>query len=273
MSDVILRTEKLVHTYPTGVTALREVSVDFYRNDVVSIVGQNGSGKTTLVRHFNGLLRPSSGKVYVDGEDVSSKSVSAMSRKVGYVFQNPNHQIFCTTVRDELAVAPKNYGFSPGEIEDNIGRVVELMGLEPILKTHPLTLDYTTKKIVTIASVLVYNPPIVILDEPTGGLDQAGREMLSKIIQITHDAGHTMIIISHDMDYVAENSRRIIVMTGGKIILNDTPWVIFNNKEVMRQAQIEPPQITRLDLAVRADDNPSLSVGAFVEKYRNRKNV
>jgi energy-coupling factor transport system ATP-binding protein len=267
MNDVILRTENLAHTYSTGVTALKEVSVDFYQNDVVSIVGQNGSGKTTLVRHFNGLLRPSSGKVYAEGEDVSSKSVSVMSRKVGYVFQNPNHQIFCTSVIEELEVAPKNYGFTPEQTKENIDRVVELMKLGPILKTHPLTLDYTTKKIVTIASVLVYNPPVLILDEPTGGLDQAGREMLSKIIQLTHDAGHTMIIISHDMDYVAENSRRVIVMAGGQIILNDTPQAIFSNEEVMRQAQIEPPQITRLDLAMTADSRPCLSVAEFVEKY------
>jgi energy-coupling factor transport system ATP-binding protein len=271
MNEVILRAENLTHTYSTGVTALKEVSVDFYRNDVVSIVGQNGSGKTTLVRHFNGLLRPGAGKVYVEGEDASSKSIGIMSRKVGYVFQNPNHQIFCTSVLDELEVAPKNYGFTPEQTRENIDRVVELMKLGPILNIHPLTLDYTTKKIVTIASVLAYNPPILILDEPTGGLDQPGREMLSAIIRLTHDAGHTMVIISHDMDYVAENSRRVIVMAGGRIILNDTPQAVFSNRDAMRQAQIEPPQITQLDAAITADDSPCLSVAEFVEKYRNHK--
>jgi len=267
MSDVVIRTEALVHTYLTGVTALKGVDLEIERNDIISIVGQNGSGKTTLVRHFNGLLRPSSGKVFVEGEDTTGKTVSSMSRKVGYVFQNPNHQIFCTTVLAELEVAPKNYKMNPEETKKNIDRVVELMHLEKILSTHPLTLDYTTKKIITIASVLVYNPSVLILDEPTGGLDQAGREMLSKIISIAHDEGQTMIIISHDMDYVAENSKRIIVMSDGLIINNDIPLRVFNDHESMSKAQIEPPQITQLDMALMTDDHPCLSVGAFVEKY------
>jgi len=268
MSDIVIRTEALVHTYSTGVTALKGVDLEIESNDIISIVGQNGSGKTTLVRHFNGLLRPSSGKVFVEGEDTTGKTVSSMSRKVGYVFQNPNHQIFCTTVYAELEVAPKNYKMNSEDTKKNIDRVIELMNLEKILSTHPLTLDYTTKKIVTIASVLVYKPSVVILDEPTGGLDQAGREMLSKIVALAHDEGQTMIIISHDMDYVAENSRRIIVMSDGQIIKNDVPFRIFSDRESMRKAQIEPPQITQLDMALTADDHPSLNVGAFVEKYQ-----
>ena len=269
MSDIILRTEALVHTYPTGVTALNGVDLEIENNDIISIVGQNGSGKTTLVRHFNGLLRPSSGKVFVEGEDTTGKSVSSMSRKTGYVFQNPNHQIFCTTVLAELEVAPKNYKMSAEETKENISRVVELMRLESILSTHPLTLDYTAKKIVTIASVLVYNPPVIILDEPTGGLDQAGREMLSKITQLAHEKGQTMIIISHDMDYVAENSKRIIVMAEGKIIKNDIPSAVFSDLETMKKAQIEAPQITQLDMAIMTNNNPSLSVGEFVKKYQS----
>lgn len=270
MSGVIIRTEDLVHTYPTGVTALKGVNLEIERNDIISIVGQNGSGKTTLVRHFNGLLRPSSGRILVEGEDTSGKTVSVLSRQAGYVFQNPNHQLFCTTVQSELEVAPRNYRMSAVEMKENRNRVVELMGLEKLLSAHPLTLDYTTKKIVTIASVLVYKPPVVILDEPTGGLDQAGREMLSRIIQLTHDEGHTMIIISHDMDYVAEHSKRVIVMAEGRIIKNGAPAGIFNDRESMRKAQIEPPQITQLDMAIAADDCPSLSVGEFVEKYQTQ---
>ncbi|MCL1929175.1 MAG: energy-coupling factor ABC transporter ATP-binding protein [Treponema sp.] len=269
MSNIILRTEALVHTYSTGVTALKGVDLEIENNDIISIVGQNGSGKTTLVRHFNGLLRPSSGKVFVEGEDTTGRTVSSMSRKVGYVFQNPNHQIFCTTVLAELEVAPKNYKMSDSETRDNIDRVVELMNLKDILSTHPLTLDYTAKKIVTIASVLVYNPPVIILDEPTGGLDQAGREMLIKVTRLAHEKGQTMIIISHDMDYVAENSSRIIVMTDAQIVRNDIPSVVFNDHESMKNAQIEPPQISQLDMAIMTDNKPSLSVGEFVKKYKS----
>ena len=267
MSDIIIKTEALVHTYPKGVTALKGVDLEIENNDIISIVGQNGSGKTTLVRHFNGLLRPSSGKVFVGGEDTKGKTVSSMSGKVGYVFQNPNHQLFCTTVLAELEVAPKNYRMSPEDTKKNIDRVVEFMHLEKILSLHPLTLDYTTKKIITIASVLVYNPPVIILDEPTGGLDQAGRAMLSNLIRLAHNEGQTVIVISHDMDYVAENSRRVIVMSDGQIIKNDVPAIVFNDHESMRKAQIEAPQITQLDMVLLADGNPCLSVGEFVKKY------
>ena len=268
MSEIVIKTEALVHTYPKGVTALKGVDIEIEKNDIISIVGQNGSGKTTLVRHFNGLLRPTSGKVFIEGEDTSGNTVSSMSRKVGYVFQNPNHQIFCVTVRDELEVAPKNYKMNPADTKKNIDRVVELMHLEKILSSHPLTLDYTTKKIVTIASVLVYKPPVIVLDEPTGGLDQMGREMLSNIIRLAHDEGQTTIIISHDMDYVAENSRRIIVMADGQIIRNDVPFRVFSDHASMEKAQIEPPQITQLDVAIMTDDQPCLSVGEFVKKYQ-----
>ena len=223
MAEAVIRTEKLVHTYPRGnVTALKGVDLEIYAGDVVSIVGQNGSGKTTLVRHFNGLLRPTSGKVYLLGEDTTGQTVAQMSRKCGYVFQNPNHQIFCTTVEEELMVAPKNFGFTPQEAKESLDRVCQLMDLGRLLQKHPMTLDYTTKKIVTIASVLVFRPQVLVLDEPTGGLDEVGRRMLTKIIRMMHEERHTVVIISHDMDYVAENSSRVIAMAQGEI-LSDAP--------------------------------------------------
>ena len=164
MAQVAIRTEKLVHTYPRGnVMALKGVDLEIYVGDILSIVGQNGSGKTTLVRHFNGLLRPTSGKVYLMGEDTTGQTVAQMSRRCGYVFQNPNHQIFCTTVREELMVAPKNFGFSEQETQESLNRVCGLMDLEHLLDKHPMTLDYTTKKIVTIASVLMFSPLGVLL--------------------------------------------------------------------------------------------------------------
>lgn len=267
--EVVIKTEGLVHTYKTGVTALKGIDVEIYKNDVVSIVGQNGSGKTTLVRHFNGLLRPTKGNVYLNGELSNNKSVGQMSRTVGYVFQNPNHQIFCTTVREELEVAPKNFGFTPEQINESVERVAKLMKIESELDKHPLTLDYTTKKIVTIASVLAFNPDVLIMDEPTGGLDQQGREILTNIINLMHESGHTVIMISHDMDYVAENSKRIIVMAQGNIIKDGTPEEIFVEKDILSQAQIEPPQITQLDLALTSGTSASLSVGSFVHKYKH----
>lgn len=272
MEEAVIKTEKLVHTYPTGVTALREIDLSIYRNDKVSIVGQNGSGKTTIVRHFNGLLRPTSGTVYLNGEDTARQGISQMSRQVGYVFQNPNHQIFCTNVKDELEAAPMNFKFSPEEVKRNTDEVVELMGLKDILNVHPMTLDYTTKKIVTIASVLTFKPDVLIMDEPTGGLDEAGRIMLTKIINMMHDNGHTVIMISHDMDYVAENSDRVVVMCQGQVIDDGKPEQIFTSEDVLRRAQIEPPQITQLDLYLKGGSAKGavLNVEEFIKYYQNK---
>lgn len=271
MSKAVLEAKELVHTYKTGVTALKGVNLTVYENEIVGIVGQNGSGKTTLVRHFNGLLKPTKGTVYINGEDTTKQSVASMSRRVGYVFQNPNHQIFCTSVREELEVAAKNFGFSDEEKEASINRVVELMDLKDILDTHPLTLDYTAKKIITTASVMVFKPEILILDEPTGGLDEAGRRLLTKIMHLMHDEGHTVVIISHDMDYIAENVNRVVVMAEGEIIDDGTPSEVFSDREVLRKAWIEPPQITQLDISLSPEDgNLALSVKDFVKKYANR---
>ena len=243
MAQVAIRTEKLVHTYPRGnVMALKGVDLEIYVGDILSIVGQNGSGKTTLVRHFNGLLRPTSGKVYLMGEDTTGQTVAQMSRRCGYVFQNPNHQIFCTTVREELMVAPKNFGFSEQETQESLNRVCGLMDLEHLLDKHPMTLDYTTKKIVTI-----------------------------KIIRMMHDNGHTVVVISHDMDYVAENSSRIIMMAQGEILDDTSPDRAFLNAGMLKRAQVEPPQITQLDLALQGGkaQSAALSVEDFVRKYKS----
>lgn len=277
MSEVLIRTENLVHKYPKGgVTALKGIDLQIYKGDVVSIIGQNGSGKTTLVRHFNGLLKPTSGKVYMFGEDTEGKSVRQMSQKCGYVFQNPNHQIFCSSVKDELEVAPNNYGFDEETKKKNMDEIIELMGIGDILDKHPMTLDYTTKKIVTIASILVYKPEILILDEPTGGLDEHGRRILTKIIDMMHASGHTLIMISHDMDYVAEVSKRIIVMTQGEIKDDDVPEKVFLKQSVLAAAQLEPPQITSLDLWMSGEkggEKPALTVQQFVSKHKAVKGL
>lgn len=268
--STVIRTESLVFAYPRGgVRALKGVSISIQKGDVVSILGSNGSGKTTLVRHFNGLLRPTSGKVFLMGEDTARKSTAQMSRVCGYVFQNPNHQIFRTTVRDELLVGPANYGLSERETKEGLERVCGLMDLSDLLDKHPMALDYTSKKIVTIASVLISNPEVFVLDEPTSGLDEVGRQMLSKIIGLVHNEGRTVVMITHDMDYAAENSSRIILMDQGEIVRDCTPDQAFLDVEAMRRAQVEPPQIASLDLALQGEGatQAALSVEGFVRKY------
>jgi len=168
-----------------------------------------------------------------------------------------------------LEVGPNNFNFSEEEKKEEIDKVVEMMHLESILNSHPMTLDYTTKKIVSIASVLVFKPEVLILDEPTGGLDEVGRRMLTSIINMMHNDGHTVVMISHDMDYVAENSDRIVVMSQGEVIADGTPKEIFLNTPVLERAMIAPPQITSLDLLLDGKGDTALSVQDFVRKYKN----
>jgi len=269
MHNIVLETARLVHTYPGGTTALKGVDLQIRKGEQVSIIGQNGSGKTTMVRHFNGLLRPTDGKVFVDGQDTKDFSIGQLSKKVGYVFQNPNHQIFCTTVQEELEVGPKNLKLSKDDYMPVVERVIDLLDLKPILTENPLLLDYTTKKMVTLGSVLVFNPDVLIMDEPTGGLDEGGRQLLRRITQLLQDEGHTLLMISHDMDYVAEHSQRIIVMAEGQIIDDGTPKDIFGHIEQLRSAKIEAPQITQLDTRLDPQrHNLSLSVSDFVNKFQ-----
>jgi energy-coupling factor transport system ATP-binding protein len=267
--EAIIRTTGLVHEYKGGVRALKGVDLDIYDNDLISIIGQNGSGKTTLVRHFNGLLKPTAGTVTIDGEQTFDRSVGYLSQKIGYVFQNPNHQIFSETVLEELMVGPKNFKFTTNQIKERVEYVVDLLNLKDILKTHPLTLDYTSKKLVTIASVLTFAPKVMIMDEPTGGLDEDGRQLLKNIMKLLHEQGNTVIMISHDMDFVAENTDRVIVMAQGKILMDSDSKNVFRNKEILDKAWIEPPQITQL--GVQVDENKIyLSVEAFVSEFMNR---
>ena len=269
MTDSIIKIQNLTHIYPRGeVRALDNINLNIKSGDVVSIIGQNGSGKTTLVRHFNGLLRPTEGKIFIDSEDMENVSSYEMSKKCGYVFQNPNHQIFNETVRKELLVGPKNYKMSKEETKDSLEYVVELLNIENILDKHPMTLDYTTKKILTIASILIYRPEIVVLDEPTGGLDEIGRRSLSNVINILNKEGRTVIIISHDMDYVAENSKSIVVMAKAKVLAEGKPKDIFAKEDILKQAQVEPPQITILENRLFKNKELSLSVDDFVNKYK-----
>lgn len=266
----VIEVKDLIHIYPSGVQALKGVDLAVQQGDILGIIGQNGSGKTTLVRHFNGLLKPTSGQVLLNGQDTAQLKVGDMSQQVGYVFQNPSHQIFRSTVRDELLVAPKNFHFTEQQKEENLERVVKLFHLDNILKVHPMTLDYTTKKLVTIASVVIFSPKVLILDEPTGGLDEPGRRLLSHVIELMKEQELTTIIISHDMDYVAENTRRIITMAQGTILKDADPYETFCDEEVLRQAWIEPPQIVQIDRALDRAGRSILNVSDFVHKYAQR---
>ena len=227
--ETVVQFDHLQHVYPGGVEALKDINLSFRKGEIVAIIGQNGSGKTTLSKHFNGLLRPTSGTVKVCGRDIGKVRTSDLAKTVGYVFQNPNYQIFCASVRDEIKARTKE--------------ILAQFGLTSVAKTQPVSLSGGTKKVVALASVCAMDPSILLLDEPTTGQDQPGKQRLGQLMLSLSASGKTIIVISHDMNFVARYAQRVIVMAEGRVIGDDTPARIFSNESVMKQAHVQPPQV------------------------------
>lgn len=232
----------LNHVYPSGVHALRGICLSISKGSKVAIVGQNGSGKTTLSKHFNGLLKASSGRVFVNGENVCKYPISEMSRMVGYVFQNPNYQLFSTSVRAEIEFGLKNLGIQQNEREKRLAETLETFGLTALADKQPLSFSSGVRKIVALASVYAMRPEILFLDEPTTGQDNPGKEHIGKLIDRMTRDGHTIAVITHDMNFVAKFIDRVIVMAKGQVIMDGSPREVFSAPEIMRQAHIQPPQ-------------------------------
>ncbi len=238
-----LRTENLVHIYPGGTRALDGVDLTVHRGERVAIIGQNGSGKTTLVRHFNGLLRPTEGRVLVDGADAASQRVATLSRLVGLAFQDPDRQIFAGKVRAEVSFGPRNLGKSGAELERAIDAALAATGLENDASTNPYDLGYSRRKLLALASILAMGTPVVILDEPTTGQDARGVERVRHIVERLASDGRTVVAVSHDMRFVAETFDRVVVMRDGRIVLDSTPDVVFGEAAwpALASTYLEPP--------------------------------
>ncbi len=237
---------KLWHSYPGGFNALKETDLDVSASEIVGIVGQNGSGKTTLVKHFNGLLKPSSGTVLINGIDTAEESVFNLSRHAGYVFQNPNHQLFATSVLSELQFGPNNLGLSEDVVQARVEETVELFQLQDVITEHPLRLSFPLRKIVAMASIYAMQPSIFILDEPTTGQDHKGAAMVRKLIQQLHSEGKTVILVSHDMALIAEVADRVVAMWAAEVIDSGTPREIFSSSATLNKTMLKPPQVTQL---------------------------
>lgn len=252
--QIIAQVIDLEHVYPAGIHALRHVNLDFYKQEITAIIGQNGSGKTTLSKHFNGLLRPTSGKVIINGRDVAKRRVSDMAREVGYVFQNPNYQLFSVSVREEIRFGLKNLKLKEAEIKEKTNQILDEFGLRSIAGKQPVSLGMGTKKVVALAAVCAMDPEILFLDEPTTGQDQRGKTRLGDLAVQMKERGRTIMIISHDMDFVARYADRVVVMTKGEVIMDGTPQEVFSNAEVMSRAMIKPPQCYAIANHIREKD-------------------
>lgn len=250
----IIRTEDLTYVYGEGTpfqkTAVDKVNIEIEKGELVGVIGHTGSGKSTLIQHFNGLLKPTSGKIYVDGEDIwAEKAIIRKVRfKVGLVFQYPEYQLFEETVYKDIAFGPKNMGLSDDEIDKRIQEIVRLVGLKPeTLQKSPFELSGGQKRRVAIAGVMAMEPEVLILDEPTAGLDPKGRDrILGQIKEYHQQKGNTVLLVSHSMEDVAKNASKILVMNNAKLFCYDTPVKVFGMADEISQMGLAVPQITRV---------------------------
>jgi energy-coupling factor transport system ATP-binding protein len=244
----MIEVQDLYFTYPSGVEALKGIQLTIQNGEFVAVMGQNGAGKTTLVKHFNGLLKPTKGKVLVDSIETTKVSVASLARNVGFVFQNPDHQLFSETVEDEIAFALKNFGFREAITKRRVTWALNLLGLTQYRKTSPFMLSGGERKRVALASVLAWNPKILILDEPTIGQDYQQKDKLRQFILQMKAQRKTVIIVTHDVEFVAECNPRVLLMREGTITVDGEARKVLTNPEVLTQASIVPPQIAQIFL-------------------------
>ena len=249
MSIVI---ENLSHIYMKGSpfekTALSDINLKIGEEEFVAIIGPTGSGKSTLVQHFNGLLKPTQGKIIVNDMEVSSSNLKELRKQVGIVFQYPEHQLFEETVYKDIAFGLQKQGVDTAEIDERIRNTIKMVGLhEDVLEKSPFELSGGQKRRVAIAGVLVMSPKILVLDEPTAGLDPRGRdEIFNFILQLYKDMHMTIILVSHSMEDVARVAKRVIVMNKGKIAMDGYAGEVFSKVEQLEAMGLSAPQISYL---------------------------
>ena len=242
----ILKMEGVRYWYPSGVEALRGIDLEVGEGEFVALVGQNGSGKTTLAKHFNGLLRPTSGRVEVFGEDASRLSVKELGKMVGYVFQNPDHQIFAPTVFEEVSFGPRNLGLTGKELKKNVGEALAAVNLTGYEERDPFVLTRGERQRVAVASELAVKPQVLILDEPTTGLDHLQQQSMMEMVSSLNRKGHTIVIITHSMSTVARYARRTVLLDQGRVLMDDTTRKVFSRGEELEKWFLRPPPIVRL---------------------------
>lgn len=269
--DPVLATHALEFSYPDGTSALRGVDLEITGGQRVAIIGQNGSGKSTLVRHFNGLLRASAGEVRVAGTPVGDRHVAELARSVGMAFQNPDRQIFAGRVRDEVAFGPRNLGIAGDELDERVAEAMAAVGLEHRPDENPYDLGYSQRKLLGLASILAMRTPILVLDEPTTGQDARGTARVRRIVEAAAAEGRTVIAISHDMGFVADNFERVVVMRDGVIILDGRPDEVFAETHWPSLAStfLDPPLAARI--GARAGVGSTPTAASLVAALRGRR--
>lgn len=250
---------------PFEKTAVQDVSITIHKGEFVAVIGHTGSGKSTLIQHFNGLLRPTSGQVLLDGVDIweNPKNIRQVRFRVGMVFQYPEHQLFDSTTYKDIGFGPKNMGLSDDEIDRRIRQAAEFVGLkEELLEKSPFELSGGEKRRAAIAGVMAMEPEILILDEPTAGLDPKGRDViLEQIYRYQQERGITVILVSHSMEDVAKVAEKVLVMSEGQVVMYDKTAAVFSRAEQLENIRLNIPAVTRVFMGLRErglyqGDNP-----------------
>ena len=257
--EAIIRVDDLTHTYSAGTpfqrNAVEHMSLSVMPGEFVGIIGHTGSGKSTLIQHLNGLLKPTSGHIYLDGRDIwaEPKKIRDVRFQVGLVFQYPEYQLFEETVYQDIAYGPKNMGLAKDEIDQRVRRSASALGLtEDILEKSPFELSGGQKRRVAIAGVLAMEPRVLVLDEPSAGLDPQGRELiLSQLREYHRQQGNTVILVSHSMEEIAGNVQRIFVLSHGHNLMDGTPREVFARAQELEAVGLDVPQVTRIAVALR----------------------
>ncbi len=257
--SVLLKTEGLSFTYgintPFEKKAVKNVNIEINKGEVIGVIGHTGSGKSTLMQMLNGLIIPTSGTVYLDGADIfeNKKNLRQVRFKVGLVFQYPENQLFEETVRKDIAFGPRNMGLPAEAVDKRIRKAAKFAGLrEELLDRSPFDLSGGEKRRAAIAGVIAMDPEILILDEPTAGLDPMGRDVLLEQIDAYHKSrGNTVLLVSHSMEDIARIADRVLVMYKGECVMLDTPKAVFARSEELEQMGLRVPQITKITSMLR----------------------
>lgn len=259
-------------SYPGEILALRNISVKICHGEQIAIVGQNGAGKSTFVKHINGLLRPSKGSVHIGEWDTNEKTAAQLASRVGFVFQNPDQQLFSSTVLEEVSFGPRNLNYDDSKINALVEDALQLTNLKGKENINPYEFSPTWRKMVAIASIISMDTPIVIFDEPTTGQDSVNIDKIAMIINTLRERGKTVITITHDIDFGADNFDRIIALGDGRVLLDGTTQEVIYQDQVLATTYVDPPQLARLSKGLGFSDIAYREDG-FIELLREKSHL
>jgi len=259
---MLFKLENLSHQYSDGTLALDNVSLSFEKGERIALLGTNGSGKTTLLHHLNGILKPTSGKVFFEDKPLAydSKSLLDLRRRVGFIFQDPNDQLFAPTVKQDVAFGPLNLGQPTDQVKKAVDEALERVGMAEFAEKPPHFLSLGQKKRVALAGVLAMQPEVLIMDEPTSNLDpRATSEILHLLLRLNKEQGLTLLLATHDVDMVPLFANKLYILSKGKLVSEGSPAELFSDAELIRGVNLRSPRITHLFEVLKKEDNLPVS--------------